>query len=291
MLRHSFLLTLLLAALGISFGLASGSLAIVFDGIGSSIDAAMTFLSLAVARLIGRDSRRFQFGYWHFEPMVLAFNGGLLILFCLYGFVSAIGDLLAGGRTLDFGWAIAYAGIASTLSLSAYCYERLRNRHVSSELVRLDSFSWLMSATVSGALLLAFAAAIAIADTPFAWTARYVDSAVLAVLSAGLALVPIKMLREAWSDILQIAPTSLDEEVKAVMDAFVARHGLTTYSSYVARYGRATFIELHVVLPSDFALATIATVDGLRREIADSLGPPSQRRWLTIVFTGDAQAI
>jgi predicted Co/Zn/Cd cation transporter (cation efflux family) len=103
-LRHSLVMTVLLAAIGVGFGIVSGSLAIVFDGIGSSIDAAMTFLSLAVARLLARgDSRRFQFGYWHLEPMALALNGGLLMLFCLYGLVTAVGDLLAGGRELDFG--------------------------------------------------------------------------------------------------------------------------------------------------------------------------------------------
>jgi hypothetical protein len=44
--------TLALAAIGIGFGLVSGSLAIVFAGVSSTIDAAMTFLSLAVARLV-----------------------------------------------------------------------------------------------------------------------------------------------------------------------------------------------------------------------------------------------
>lgn len=131
-LRHSLFMTLLLAAIGVSFGVASGSLAIAFDGIGSAIDAAMTFLSLAVARLLGADSRRFQFGYWHFEPMALVFNGGLLVLSCLYGFISAIGDLLAGGRNLDFGWAVTYAALASILSLCAYVYKWRRNRQLSS---------------------------------------------------------------------------------------------------------------------------------------------------------------
>jgi len=134
-----------------------------------------------------------------------------------------------------------------------------------------------MSATVSAALLITFAGAMAIADTEFAWTARYADSAVLAVLSAGFAFVPVKMLREAWADILQMAPTPLEEKVKTVMEAFISRHGLSTYSSYISRFGRATFIELHIVLPSDFALASVATLDDLRREIAEGLGAASPR--------------
>jgi predicted Co/Zn/Cd cation transporter (cation efflux family) len=291
-LRHSLAMTALLAAIGVGFGLASGSLAIVFDGIGSSIDAAMTFLSLGVARLLARgDSRRFQFGYWHLEPMALAFNGGLLMLFCLYGLVTALGDLLAGGRDLDFGWAVGYAALASVLSLAAWLYERQRNRRIGSELIRLDAVSWLMSAALSAALLVAFGFALAVEGTALAWLARYADSAVLALLSAILAAMPVRMLREAWRDIFQIAPTPLDETVRRVMADVVARHGLVTYSSYVARVGRAQFIELHLVLPSDFVIGDVSVLDALRREIADAIGGGGPDRWLTIAFTGDERLI
>mgnify|MGYP000048747385 CR=1 FL=1 len=41
----------------------------------------MSGLALFVSKLVSREStnRRFQFGYWHIEPMVLAFNAGTLI--------------------------------------------------------------------------------------------------------------------------------------------------------------------------------------------------------------------
>ena len=98
---------------GVLFGLLSGSLSIMFDGVFAAIDAAMSGLALFVSRLVTRESnnRRFQFGYWHIEPMVLAFNGGTLMLLCFYAFLNAVDSLLAGGRQLDFDWAIAYAVI------------------------------------------------------------------------------------------------------------------------------------------------------------------------------------
>jgi predicted Co/Zn/Cd cation transporter (cation efflux family) len=292
MLRHSLWMTLVLAAVGIGFGLISGSLAIVFDGVSSTIDAAMTFISLTVARLVlSEGSRRFQFGYWHLEPMTLALNGGLLVVFCLYGFVTALGDLFTGGRELDFGWALGYAALAAGASLGMVIYEWHGNRRVGSDLVRLDSMSWLMSTVISTTLLVAFAIAMALGDTDHAWAARYADPMVLAVLSAGLALMPIAMLREAWRDIFQIAPTPLDDRVKRVMDDFVARHGFATYASYVARVGRAQFIEVHVVLPADYPVQHIAALDALRAEIALALGAARPERWLTVAFTGDVDAI
>src|SRR5215472_4355194 len=111
LLRQSIAVTVIVSAFGVGFGLLSGSLSIVFDGVFAAIDAAMSCLALFVARLVSRpsDDRRFQFGYWHIEPMVLAFNGGTLMLLCFYAFINAVDSFLAGGRQLDFGWAIAYA--------------------------------------------------------------------------------------------------------------------------------------------------------------------------------------
>ncbi len=99
-LRLSIGVTVVVSLFGVVFGLLSGSLSIVFDGVFSAIDAAMSGLALFVSRLVTRtgDNRRFQFGYWHIEPMVLAFNGGTLMLLCFYAFLNAVDSFLAGGR-------------------------------------------------------------------------------------------------------------------------------------------------------------------------------------------------
>ena len=112
LLRLSIGVTIVVSLFGVVFGLLSGSLSIVFDGVFSAIDAAMSGLALFVSRLVTTgDNRRFQFGYWHIEPMVLAFNGGTLMLLCFYAFLNAVDSFLAGGRALAFDWAIAYAVI------------------------------------------------------------------------------------------------------------------------------------------------------------------------------------
>src|SRR5262245_10551181 len=130
MLRLSIGVTVVVALFGVVFGLLSGSLSIVFDGVFAAIDAAMSGLALFVSRLVSResDNRRFQFGYWHIEPMVLAFNGGTLMLLCFYAFLNAIDSFLAGGRQLDFDWAIAYAVIVCVVCFGMFFYEQRATR-------------------------------------------------------------------------------------------------------------------------------------------------------------------
>jgi cation diffusion facilitator family transporter len=289
LLKLSIAVTIVVSAFGVLFGLLSGSMSILFDGVFSAIDAAMSGLALFVSRLVTRvaENRRFQFGYWHIEPMVLAFNGGTLMLLCFYAFLNAIDSLLAGGRQLDFDWAMAYAILVCVVCFGMFFYERHRNRRIGSDFVRLDTQSWLMSGAITSALLVAFAVAAALKGTAYQHLAPYADPAVLAFLTLVLVFVPIATVRKALQEILLITPPDLDARVRQVLDEVIARHGFKTYTSYVAKVGRAQFIEIHVVVPPESPIDSVGEADAIRREIAEAIGGESPHRWLTIDFTAD----
>jgi cation diffusion facilitator family transporter len=290
-LRLSIGVTILVSAIGVVFGLLSGSLSIVFDGVFSSIDAAMSGLALFVSRLVSRpgDDRRFQFGYWHIEPMVLAFNGGTLMLLCFYAFLNAVDSVLAGGRQLAFDWAIVYAAVVGVICFGMFFYERSVNRRIGSDFLRLDAQSWLMSAAITSALLVAFAAAVAAEGTSLERYTPYVDPVVLAVLTICLVFVPIHTVRRALQEILLITPPDLDAHVRQVMEKIVAKYDFRSFTSYVAKVGRAQFIEIHIAVTPDWQLTSIAAGDAIRREIGDAIGGEGRQRWLTIDFTADSR--
>jgi cation diffusion facilitator family transporter len=289
LLKLSIAVTIGVASVGVVFGLLSGSMSIVFDGVFSAIDAAMSGLALFVSRLVSRvaENRRFQFGYWHIEPMVLAFNGGTLMLLCFYAFLNSIDSLLAGGRQLNFDWAMAYAAAVGLVAFGMFFYARHRNRQIGSDFVRLDVQSWLMSAAITSALLLAFAVAWCLEGTRYAHLTPYADPLILAVLSLILVFVPIHTVRRALTEILLITPPELDARVRQVLDEVVARHGFKTYTSYVAKVGRAQFIEIHVVVPPESPIDSVGEADAIRREIAEAIGGEGPHRWITIDFTAD----
>lgn len=287
-LKISIAVTFLLAVAGILFGLLSGSLAIVFDGMFNVVDMIMSTLALLVARLLTSEgSRRFQYGYWHVEPMVLVFNGGILILVCAYAFINAIGSLLSGGRELDFDWAVVFALLMSVLSIGMYVYIRQKNLKLHSEFLRLDTQSWLISAFISSSLLFAFGIATFMEGTPYNNLTPYVDPFILAALTTCLIFVPMATVRDAMRDIFLIAPFDLDKEIRGFLDALMVRQGFKTYSSYVAKIGRAQFIEIHIVVPPDYPISSIEALDAIRREITEAVGGDSPQRWLTVAFTAE----
>ena len=292
LLTVSLAVTALVAGSGIAVGLVSGSMSILFDGMFSSIDAVMTWVTLMVARLlVSEGDRRFQFGYWQLEPLVLGLHSCILILLYGYAFFNAVMGILAGGVALEFGLAVLYAAVVATACFAMYFYEKRANRRLESELIGLEVHNWLMSGLITSALLLAFGAALLMAGTRYEQWVPYVDPAILAVLSLVLLPLPLAAARRAFTEIFGITPLAFDAEVREIVAGIVGRHGFAGFTSYVAKVGRARFIEVYIVVPPGHPMTGVAAFDGVRREIGEAIGGAGPERWLTIVFTGDADGI
>ena len=288
-LKLSIVVTLMVSSLGVTFGLLSGSQSILFDGVFSTIDAAMSGLALLVARLAVREaSERFQHGYWHLEPLVAALNGSILMLLCFYAFLNAVQGLMEGGRVLDFDLAIVYAGVVAIVCFAMVAYQKRINRRADSEFVRIDMQGWLMAALITTALLAAFAIALGLEGTAHAHLTPYVDSLLLMLLTLCFMPVPIGIVRRAMKEVFLIAPSEVDREVHAAMEPVMAREGLLNYYSHVAKAGRGHFIEIHIVTAPEFAAGQgVALMDEIREQISAGLSIPPARRWFTVAFTAD----
>ena len=298
-LRASIAVTIVVAVFGIVFGLLSGSFSIAFDGVYALADAGMTVLALWVSSLIarstqgaapsGRFARRFTMGFWHLEPMVLGLNGVLLITVSIYAFINAISSILAGGRELEFGFAIAYAVVTLAACAAMALYGWRANRSLRSDFVSLDVKAWLMSGGITAALLIAFVIGYAVEGTEHGWIAPYVDPVVLALVCLVIIPLPIGTVRQALADMLLIAPPDLQTQVDRVATETVERLGFLSYRAYVARVGRSREIELYFVVPPNLPARTIEEWDGIRDAIGDAIGGDVDNRWLTIAFTADPE--
>jgi len=294
-MRFSILFMVLVSTFGVSFGLASGSFSIMFDGICSLADACMSVLSLLVINLIrsysvpGGLSRKlekhFSMGFWHLEPMVLALNGILLAVVAVYALFNAVSSLLTGGRELEFGWAIAYALLTLATCVVIAILEARANRKIDSEFIRMDVKGWIMSGSITAALLIAFCLGYAVQGTRLEWISPYIDPAVLVVVCVVIIPMPIATIRRSLSEILLVTPQDLELHVDMVARTFVDRHGFLTHRAYVAKVGRSRTIELCFIVPRDMPPMSIPEWDDLRDEIGEMIGDDGPDRWLTIVFT------
>lgn len=299
LLRISITVVMAFAALGVVLGLLSGSSAIVFDGVYSLIDACMTIVGLLVVRLIAasnagglRNQRlveRFTMGFWHLEPIVLGVDALLLTGAAVYALINALGSLLGGGREVQFGMALGYAGLTTVVSVSMWLFQRRANQRIRSGFVALDSKGWLMSCLISGALLIAFAGGLLVQGTELNWITPYIDPAVLALVCLVIIPMPLGTIRQALADILLVTPADLKQHVDTVAAEIVESYGFLDYRAYVARVGRGRQIEIAFIIPPGEPARTVEEWDGLRDEIGDAIGGDTPDRWLTIVFTADPE--
>ncbi|MBR2655755.1 MAG: cation transporter [Loktanella sp.] len=296
-LKRSLVAIMMVACLGIAFGIVSGSFAILFDGVFSLVDAAMTILSLIVSRLIARATvadglperlhRQFSTGFWHLEPLVLLLNATILLAVTTYAIFSAVMSLFAGGRSMDFGPAMVYAAVVVIISIVMGWYEHRANRQIKSDFVRMDVHGWVMAGGVTLSLLIAFAIGFALDGTGYAWLQPYVDPLVLLLVGLALLPIPIGTLRKAAAEVLQITPDDLLSEVERVAETVTTEQSFSGHRAYVARAGRGTQIELYFIVPKDQPPRALEEWDALRDRIGTAISGDPRHRWLTIAFTTD----
>lgn len=298
-LRYSIFITLLVTVLGVVFALLADSLTLLFDAVYESIDVAMTGLALVVARLIAASTshssvrhhlaERFNMGFWHLEPMVLGFNGLLLMSAAAYGLFHSIDSIMNGGRHLSFDFALIFAAVSLVIEVGAARFVKAANRNIRSEFLALDAKSWMMSACVTVAYLIAFGFGMVAQGSELEWLTPYIDPVALGVVCLAVLPVPLGTVRRALADILLVTPVDLKQHVDQVAQASVQRYGFASFRANVARVGRGRQIELYFLVSSDWPAKALAEWDGIRDEISEAIGGDTPDRWLMIVFTTDPE--
>lgn len=297
-LRISVGVTVLTAGLGLIFGLLSGSFSIVFDGVYALADASMTAVALFVSNLItsytanphkNSLNRHFTMGFRHLEPIVLGLNGVVLTGAAIYALINAIGSFMTGGRNLVFDQAIVYAAVTAMICFGMAAFNMRMNRRIPSAFLALDAKSWVMSGSITSALLIAFIIGYAVQGTALQSISPYIDPAVLALVCLLVIPMPLSTMRQALADILLVTPAALKQHIDEIAEATVRRHGFIAYRAYVARVGRGRTIHLFFIVPTGRPPQQLEAWDHIRDEVSTAIGDESPDRWLTIVFTTQSQ--
>ncbi|MDU2418310.1 cation transporter [Negativicoccus succinicivorans] len=276
----------LIAVAATWFGLLTNSHAILIDGIFSFVAVIIKILMIMTSRLTTRESsKKFQFGYWQFEPLVLAAEGGFTLIIVVYAFLNGMISLFSGGNAMNFGLAIIYALTFTFANMGYYLYVHRVNRKLKSSLIHFDNMSWLVDACFAASLFISFGLAYLLEQTSYAHYGVYVDPVILIILSLTMLPVALNILGPAVRQVLGMAPEGLHEKVHEVMDDFMVRYRFKDYVSSVQRYGKIAFIDIDILIPKNYPIQEVGDLDRIRDEIDKALGGKSVRKWLTITFT------
>ena len=287
LLMQSAALMSLVAIGGTFMGVVTSSSAILLDGVCSFIGVIIKVMMIVTSKLVSHEtSKRFQFGYWQFEPLVLIVEGSFTLLIVIYALMSGISDLLDHGRAIKLGPAIFYALFFTIADTCYYLYVKRINRVLKSNLIKFDNMSWSIDAALEAGILLSFALAFLLERSEdWSYLAIYIDPIVLIILSLQMMPTAIKILYPSLKQILGVAPLTLHNRIQYTMDGFMDRYKFKDYVSSVQAYGNVKIIEIDILIGKNFPFQTVADFDRIRNEIDAEIGGSPSEKWVTITFT------
>lgn len=277
---------LLLGATALGFSAATGSGAILLDGLFNLCFVVTAVLTLRVVTLVARpDDARYPFGYLFFEPAINTAKGLLLIGVSLYALADAAVSLASGGSAVSFGPAIGYAAGATLACLVvAFLLDGSRRAHPS-PLVAADVEAWLVSAAISAGVLSGFLLAALMERRGHGGAAAYVDPAMMAIVVLASIVVPIRMTVGGLAGLLNQA---VEAPVAAGMEAAAraALGDLPVVHLWIRaiRPGRTAFVTVHVLVPPGIAL-DLETADALRGAVISAIAGTWGPAVVDVVFT------
>ncbi|WP_096016027.1 cation diffusion facilitator family transporter [Campylobacter lanienae] len=285
-LKISLYCAVILAIFGITYGIYIGSKAIIFDGLVAFLSTILILLSVMTSKFIYKeDDDIFQYGYMRFEPMVNLFKSLILLILCAYALINGIQEILDGGYEVKFDKAMLYSFFSMLLSIGIWLYTAYQAKILGSPLISVDSLEWFIDSVLyMGGFLVFGAVWLFDKESQTIW-ARYLDPALLVVLSMILAVMPLKVFIKNLADLVMVAPKDMDDKIDTLLQNISKKYNFSDYDTHVAKSGRFFMIEVNILMGESFKIQNIDEMDLIRDEIEQGLDIPSYKIWLSVSFT------
>lgn len=285
-LKISLYCAVILAIFGITYGIYIGSKAIIFDGLVAFLSTILILLSVITSKFIYKeDDDIFQYGYMRFEPMVNLFKSLILLILCAYALINGIQEILDGGYEIKFDKAMLYSFFSMLLSIGIWLYTAYQAKILGSPLISVDSLEWFIDSVLyMGGFLVFGAVWLFDKESQTIW-AKYLDPALLVVLSMILAVMPLKVFIKNLADLVMVAPKDMDDKIDTLLQNISKKYNFSDYDTHVAKSGRFFMIEVNILMGESFKIQNIDEMDLIRDEIEQGLDIPSYKIWLSVSFT------
>jgi cation diffusion facilitator family transporter len=288
-LISSAVAALTLGVLGVALAMLCNSRAILLDGLFNLAYFLAAVFTLKVSSLVRRpEDEAFPFGYGYFDSLINGVRGLLVLGISALALVDTAITIAEGGRRIEAELAIAY-GIAAVAVCTVTAYSLyLAYRRTHSALVRADLQNWMVNATISCGVLVAFIAIPVMEQRDLEDVVPYVDPGLVAFVVLVCLAVPIRI---AWRALMELFHRAPPESVSGPVTATIreALAGLPARKIHVrmARMGRTIYASVHVVLPRDHTIDGLAALDAIRKRLDGALRLSHPNVIADLMFTAE----
>jgi predicted Co/Zn/Cd cation transporter (cation efflux family) len=287
----------LMAIAGIVAAFVSGADAPLLDGLYSGIGLISTLIAAKVGESVMRPSDPNRpFGYYADEAIYITFRAIFIlgmIVFAGFSACSKIFDFLRGDPlpALNFGSLVIY-GVTVTVLCSLVVlvhYLNWKKSGSQSDLLKIEMQSSMMDTALSAGIVVAFASAPLLAQTPARGLLPIVDAIIVLVLIMSIIKQPLKTFGDALGEIAgKGAEPKLIQAIEAELQQLKTLQDCQIMDVALTKLGR---FHLGVVYLCPLHPLSAITVDQLREEIMNVCRPLVGLIELEIVLTNQPRLI
>src|SRR5690349_3371518 len=259
---------------------------IVFDGLYSFASVGLSVLAVMALRFARRGpDDRFPWGREAAEPVVVIVKAGILAALCAYAAVQGVVDIVAGGRDVEVGWAIAYAALATVVGLIVGLVLR---RGAGSDLVKAEAAEWLGDALLSALVLVGFVVALVLVRSGREDLAAYVDPAMVVLGSVVFLAVPVRLVVDGMRELLVMSPpAAVLDSLQSAVDEVRERYAFDDAVLRASKVGGRVDVEIAFVVGERSPVVTVADCDEVRSDLHGRLAALGFERSSSVSFTRD----
>lgn len=285
-LRMSAGAGLVLAALGVVWGIAAQSQVILFDGVYAVIGFVLSWFGLRASALVeAGPTPSYPFGREALAPLVVATQALVLLGTFGYAVADAIGVILTGGSQTELGSALVYSVL--TLAAAMAIRAHLARRQEGSDLVVAEVVQWGAAVVLGIAMVLGFGIALMLRGTALSGVAPFVDPALVLVVAVLILPTPVRMLRQSFRELLEGTPdATVTEPVHAAVAEVRDDLGLPQPTARIGKLGRKVYVELDFLVGVDQGWG-VDDADRIRRRLMTALARPGQLLWINVELHTD----
>jgi cation diffusion facilitator family transporter len=233
---------LILLAKFLAYGM-TGSTAILSDALESIVNVVAAVFALgSIAFAAQPADRNHPYGHGKIEFVSAAFEGGLIAFAALVIVYEVIRALIHGVevRALDYGMLVVAAAGLANLALGWYLVRAgraLRSAALEADGQHVLADSWTSGGIVVGLLLVRF--------TGLTW----LDPVIAAVVALNLMWAGLRVVRRAFSGLLDEEDTPLLARLLAVLGNHMGQGVIRVHHLRAIRSGRFHHVDAHLVVP------------------------------------------
>ena len=288
-LKLSAIGALFFALFGIAWGWAIDSDMIIFDGIYSFVSLILSIGSLFINNYIAKkDNDKFPFGKSILEPLIIAVKSLIILLMCLYSLRDALKVIISGGNTVEYGLALIYS-IVSVVGCGIITRVMIvKEKKISSELIKAESNQWLMDTVLSGAVLVGFLIAMILSNTNLSFINPYIDPVMTVIVSIVFLKLPIVTFIKSFKELIWVkADDSINEDIYVLVKEIEEEYNFEDSIARVSKSGRELRIEIDFIYNDKSKFKDLDQMDSVREEINEAIKHINYKKWLNVSFTGD----